>query len=47
MMIQRKRAHASWIVRAKENIKLSYAGLSQRQPSGTNQQIKALRQGYH
>ena len=33
--------------RAKENIKLSYGGPSQRQASGTNQQIKALRQGRH
>ena len=48
MVIQRKkRAHDSRIVRAKENLKLSYGGLRQRQASGTNQQIKALRQGRH
>ena len=40
-------AHDSQIVRAKENLKLSYGGLSQRQESGTNQRIKALRQGRH
>ena len=44
MMIQ-KRAHESQVVRAKENLKLSYDGPSQRQASGTNQRIKALRQG--
>ena len=38
-------AHDSQIVRAKENLKLSYGGPSQRQASGTNQRIKALRQG--
>ena len=36
-------AHDSQIVRAKENLKLSYDGSSQRQASGNNQQIKALR----
>ena len=46
MMIQ-KRAHDSQIVRAKENLKLSYGGPSQRQASGTNQRIKALRQSHH
>ena len=40
-------AHNSQIVRAQENLKLSYAGPSQRQASGINQQIKALRQGCH
>ena len=40
-------AHDSQIVRAKENLKLSYGGPSQRQTSGTNQPIKALRQGRH
>ena len=43
----KKRAHYSQIVRAKENIKLSYGGPSQRQASGTNQQIKALHQCRH
>ena len=43
----KKRAHDSQIVRAKEIIKLSYSVLSQRQNSGTNQQIKALRPGFH
>ena len=38
----KKRAHYPQIVRAKENIKLSYGGPSQGQASGTNQQIKAL-----
>ena len=47
MMIQRKGAHDSQIVRDKENIKLSYGGPSQRQASGTNQQIKALPWGRH
>ena len=37
----------SQIVRAKENLKLSYSGPSQRQASDTNQQIKAFRQGCH
>ena len=41
------RAQDSQIVRAKENLKLSYGGPSQRQASGTNQRIKALRQGRH
>ena len=40
----KKRAHDSQIVRAKENLKLSYGGASQRQVSGTNQRIKTLRQ---
>ena len=35
------------IVRAKENLKLSYGGPSQRQASGTNQRNKALLQGRH
>ena len=41
----KKRVHDWQIVRAKENIKLSYGGPSQRQASGTNQRIKTLRQG--
>ena len=43
----KKRANDSQIVSAKENIQLSYSGPSQRQASGTNQRIKALRQGRH
>ena len=39
--------HGSQIVRAKENLSLSYGGPSQLQASGTNQRIKALRQGRH
>ena len=42
-----KMAHDSQIFRANENIKLSYGGPSQRQATGTNQRIKALRQGRH
>ena len=45
-MIQRKRLMTQ-IVRAKENIKLTYGESSQQQASGTNQRIKALRQGRH
>ena len=41
----KKMAHDSQIVRAKENLKLSYGGPNQRQTLGTNQRIKALRQG--
>ena len=41
----KKRAHDSKIVRAKENLQLSYVRPSQRQASDTNQRIKALRQG--
>ena len=37
----------SQIVILTENLKLCYGGPSQRQASGTNQQIKALRQGRH
>ena len=37
----------SQIVRAKENLKLSYGGHSQKQASGTNQRMIALRQGWH
>ena len=40
----KKRAHD---VGAKGNLKLSYGGPSQGQASGTNQRIKALRQGRH
>ena len=43
----KKRTHASQIVRAKEHLKLSDSGDSQIQASGTNQTIKALRQGRH
>ena len=43
----KKRAHDSQIVRAKEELKLSHSTPSQRQASGTNQQIKALRQYRH
>ena len=41
----KKRAHDSQIVRAKENLKLSYGGPSQRHALGNNQRIKALRLG--
>ena len=37
----KKRAHDSEIVRAKENLKLSYGGPGQGQAPGTNQLIKA------
>ena len=37
--------HDSQIVRSKGNLTLSYDGPSQRQASGYNQRIKALRQG--
>ena len=40
-------AHDSQIVRVKENLKLSYGVPCQRQESGANQRIKALRQGHH
>ena len=40
-------AHDPDIVRAKENLKLTCGGHSQRQASGTKQWIKALRQGRH
>ena len=40
-------AYDSQIVRAKENPKLSHDGPIQKHASGTNQQIKALRQGRH
>ena len=43
----KKRAHDSQIVRSKENLKLIYGGPSQRQASGTNQQIKTLHQDRH
>ena len=48
MVIQRKGllTHMQ-IVSAKENVKLSYGGPSQRQASYINQQIKDLRQGRH
>ena len=39
----KKRARDSQIVRAKENIKLSYGVPCQRHALGTNQHIKALR----
>ena len=44
-MIIQKRAHDSQKFRAKENLKLSYSRISQRQPLGTSQRIEALRQG--
>ena len=47
MMIQRKGLMTQQIVGAKENLKLSYGWPGQRQASGTNQRIKALRQGCH
>ena len=37
----------SQIVRAKENLKLSYGGHSQKQAWSTNQRFKALSQGRH
>ena len=43
----KNRAHGSQIVSAKENLKMSNAGPSQRQASGTNQLITALRQCRH
>ena len=43
----KEKVHDSQIVRAKENLKLSNDGPSQRQASGTNQRVKALRQGHH
>ena len=45
--INKERAHGSQIVGAKENLKLSYVGSSQRQAPGIKQRIKALRQGRH
>ena len=44
MMQQTKRLMAHC---ARENLKLSHGGPSQRQTSGTNQRMKALRQGLH
>ena len=43
----KKRAHDSQIVRARESLRLSYGGTSQRQISSTNQRIKSLRQSRH
>ena len=43
----KKTAHDSQLVRAKENLRFSYGGPSVRKASGTNQRIKALRQGRH
>ena len=40
-------AHDSQIVNAKDYLKLSYGGPSQRQAPGTNQWINALRQDRH
>ena len=45
--MKQKRAYDSHIFRAKENLKLSYGGPSQRQASNTKLQIKALRPGRH
>ena len=42
-----KRAQDSQIVRANENLKLSYGGLSYSQASCTNLKIKALCQSRH
>ena len=43
----KKRVHESQMVGAKENIKLSHDGPSQRQVSGANQLLKALCQRRH
>ena len=43
----KKRAHDSQIAWAKENLKLSHGGPSQKQASGTSQPIKALHQDHH
>ena len=45
--MMKKETHDSQIVRVKENLKSSHGGPIQRQASGTNQRIKALRQGRH
>ena len=45
--VTKKKAHDSQIVRAKENLKLSYGGPGQGQATGLNQRIKALRQNRH
>ena len=42
-----KLTHGPQIVRAKENLKLSYGGFSQGQASVKNQRIKALPLGRH
>ena len=44
--VKKKRAHDSQIVRAKEALKLSYGGPSERQASATNQRVNALHQGH-
>ena len=36
-----------WLLSDRDNMKLSYSGPIQRQASGTNQRIEALRQGRH
>ena len=41
------RAHYLQIVRAKENLKLSHRGSSQRQAPDSNQPITALSQDHH
>ena len=43
----KKRAQDSQIAQANEKLKLSHGRPSQRQDSGTNQRIKALRRGHH
>ena len=43
----KKGAYDWQIVKAKENLKLSYGGPSQGQASGTNQWFEALRQYHH
>ena len=48
MMVQRKGLMTQiHVVRAKENLKLSHGGPSQRHTPGTNQSIKDLRQSRH
>ena len=42
-----KMAHGSHIFRAEETLKLSHGWPRERQASGTNQLIKALRQDHH
>ena len=42
-----KQEKASWLTDSQSNLKSSYDGPSQRQSSGTNQQIKVFRQSGH
>ena len=46
-MVKQRKGLMTQIVRAKEELKLSHSTPSQRQASGTNQRIKALRQCRH